>query len=574
MRIAFLTFEYPDVRPGGVGAYTVKCASAIAGAGHEAHIFTLSLPTGSGSAPRQGVYLHQVPDVAERMASGALAGPLAAAALGGGHAAYKLGTGILLCDALRAEHQADPFDLFEAAECEGLALPLLLRPIPNLPVVVQIHLGYAANAFGNSNPPGESDILAEALEFAGIVGADAVCAATASVVEVTRKLCPFDRAATIIPYPVDVAGTTPSLAPKGGPALFVGRLLRRKGCDVLAAAANIFLQAQPGATVRIAGSDSPAAGGESMLARMIAAVDPTVRDRFIYLGELSQAQVRREIEACSFQVVPSVVENFANTAVDAMALGRLVIYGGNTGLDEVVAEAGIRVWPLTAEHLAQKMQTAWSDHRLAQDYGRRGFERVREKFDATKITRQRLDFYESVITDHRRETSPPPRQWQALSAPQIRAVLEALVQQMTGTLGLPGPIPTPGRLLLAQMTALSRRLNRPPTIWLFGAGRYTQRLLAERYLWESAGFSIAGIVDDHRRFQESPDYLGITVKSAQQLCAAIERGEAVDAIILSTDALTEVLSRRAQCFRDLGIEVLDAREEKNEQGDAEGTEAG
>ncbi|MGA2233405.1 MAG: glycosyltransferase family 4 protein [Tepidisphaeraceae bacterium] len=558
MRIAFLTFEYPDVRPGGVGSYTLKCAAAIARAGHEPHIFTTTVPAAARNALPQGVFLHQVPDVAERLAAGALPPPLAAAALGCTQAAYKLGIGALLCDALRTEHQADRFDLVEAAECEALALPLLLRPIRNLPVVVQIHLGYAANAFGNSAAATDHDVLAEALELASIVGADAVCAATASVVEVTRKLCPFDRQATIISHPVDVSpDRTPTPAPSGGPALFVGRLLRRKGCDVLAAAANIFLRREPRATLRIAGSDSPvASGGPSMLAEMIAAGDAPLRDRFIYLGELSQAQVRREIEACSFQVVPSTVENFANTAVDAMAQGRLVIYGGNTGLDEVVGDAGLRVWPLTAENLAQKMQEAWTNPQLVQEYGQRGFNRVCTNFNEAKITQDRLTFYGKVISEHRRDPAPPPRQWQALNSLQIRSILEALVQQMSGTLGLPGAILTPGRLLTARLKELENRRQRPPKVWLFGAGRFTTRLLGERHLWESIGLPLAGIVDEHPRFQQNPTYLGLEVQTPAQLCAAIEHGQVVDAIILSTDTLHEVLRRRAECFRELGVEVL------------------
>jgi glycosyltransferase involved in cell wall biosynthesis len=557
MRIAFLTFEYPDVRPGGIGAYTLKCAAAIARAGHEAHLFTPTIPAAARESLPPGVIVHDVPDVSERLAAGTLAGPLAAAALNGSHAAYKLSIGALLCDALRAEHRINPFDLVEAAECEALALPLLMWPIGNLPVVVQIHLGSAANDLGNAVGSGERDDLAEALELASIVGADALCAATSSVVEVTRQLCPFAREATIIPYPVNVAaGGHPAPPPSEGSALFVGRLIRRKGCAVLAAAANIFLTRGPRATLRIAGSDSPVpSGGPSMLEQMFAAVDPAVRDRFIYLGELSQAQVRREIESCSFQVVPSVVENFANTAIDAMALSRCVIYGGNTGLDEVVGDAGIRVWPLTPELLAKAMQAAWNDPALAQDYGRRGFERVSTQFDAAKITRQRMEFYGRVISEHRREQSTP-RQWDALNATQIRAVLDALVRQMSGTLGLSGPSPTPGRRLTDRLVALQKKLGRPPHVWLFGAGRFTARLLGERHLWESLGLHLAGIVDEHPRFQQTPTYLGLSVQSPRQLCNDIERGQRVDAIILATDTLEEVFRERAECFRAFGVEVL------------------
>jgi glycosyltransferase involved in cell wall biosynthesis len=557
MRIAFLTFEFPDARPGGVGSYVLKCASALAAVGHEPHIFTLTVPASVLERLPAGVHLHEVDDVAQRVESGTLSGALGAAALNGTEAAYKLVVGALLCDALRTAHQVNPLDVVEAAECEGLALPLLLRPIPNLPVVVQIHLGYAANSFGNSVAPTDRNDLAEALELALIVGADAVCAATQSVVDVTRSLCLFERPVTIIPHPVEASSQVPGKSSeKGDAGLFIGRLHLRKGCDILAAAADMFLRRNPEATLRIAGSDTRLGrGGQSMLAQMLDRIDRSLRHRFIYLGELSQSEVRREVEACRFQVVPSIVENFANTAVDAMAAGRLVVYGGNTGLDEVVAEAGIRVWPLTPELLAEKMELAWNDSALVQDLGAKAAARVRDQFDPAVISWQRVEFFRQVISDHQsRQISD--RQWRALSGPQIRAVLDALVAQMSSTLDLQQDPPSPGQRLTTRLTGMADRLNRPPIVWLFGAGRFTLRLLGERHRWESLGLKLAGIIDEHPRFKQSPVYLGLNVISPDRLTEALDRGTIVDAIVLSTDTLVEVFRQRTECFAKRGIDVL------------------
>ena len=555
MRIAFLTFEFPDVRPGGVGSYVVKCAQALAAAGHEAHVFTTTL-TGDGKYRGEGFYLHEVADVAERVAGGRLPAALGAAALKGSQAAYKLAVGALLCDALRREHRAGKFDLVEAAECEALALPLLLRPVRDLPVVVQIHLGNAVNAFGNNVESERRDHLAEGLELATIVGADAVCAATQSVVDLTRKVCPFKREVTIIPHSAQMRKVEFTPAPRDGAVLFVGRLHRRKGADMLATAADIFLRRRAEATIRIAGADTRD-GDKSMLAEMISRVDPAVRNRIVYLGELSQAEVGREIQACRFQVVPSVVENFANTAVDAMAMGRLVIYAGNTGLDEVVGEAGMRVWPMDAEKLAEAMETAWDQPAFAEELGLAGFKRVETKFNVAAVTRQRVEFYEKVIRDHRaggrREDA---FQWDALTAAQTRAVLEAFAAQSCAMLELESGSASPGEMLLGRMRELEERLKREPVVWLFGAGRFATRLLGQRHVWESAGFSVAGIVDEHPRFQERPTYLGLSVLSVRQLCERIEQGGKVDAVILATDTLEEVFRRRAEGLKELGVEVM------------------
>jgi glycosyltransferase involved in cell wall biosynthesis len=537
-----------------VGSYTLKCAAALAAIGHEPHIFTLALPESARERIPSGVRVHEVADIAQRLHMGQLHPALAAAAMGTNSAAYKLLVGVLLCDALRQFHQHTPLQIVEAAEWESLALPLILHPLPNLPVVAQIHLGSAVNALGNEVAPTDRDALAEALESASIVGADALCAATQSVVDATRRVCRFEAEVCIIAHPV-VCENEPAAAPTlGGAALFVGRLQRRKGCDVLAVASDLFLRANPDASVRIAGSDTPTApGGGSMLRWMLERIDPAARDRFLYLGELSQAQVRREIEACRFQVIPSRIENFANTACDAMAVGKPVLYGGETGLDEVVGDAGVRVWPLAGESLARAMTSAWREPEQISELGQHGLQRVRTRFDPATVSRARVEFFERTISQPRRSDRLPADQ---------RAVLAALVDQIGAVAGVGPVVSTPGQRLAAQFAELADRLHRKPRVWLFGAGRFTQRLLAERYRWESAGFSLEGVLDEHPRFSQvgasqQESLLGLAVLHPQQLREAVVAGTAaVDAVVLSTDTLHDVFRERSQCLEQLGIAIL------------------
>jgi hypothetical protein len=198
------------------------------------------------------------------------------------------------------------------------------------------------------------------------------------------------------------------------------------------------------------------------------------------------------------------------------------------------------------------MENAWDNPAMAAEYGLRGYQRIRERFDPAKITRQRVEFFQKVAAEARDDS----RQWIALSNLQVRAVLQALVQQCNSTLGLQPESASPGEMLLARFRSLAEKLNRPPVVWLFGAGRFTARLLSQKHLWESAGFSVAGIVDEHPRFQQTPTYLGLNVLNPQQLCERINVNQKVDAIILSTDTLEEVFRQRAEPFPSLGVQVL------------------
>jgi len=557
MRIAFLTFEFPDVRPGGIGSYVCKCAASLAAAGHEAHLFTLTVPPHIKAGLPRNVFVHDVPDIAEQISSGTLPGPLGVTALNGELPIYKLAVAALLANALREAHSKSAFDIVEAPEYEALALPLMFRPLPGVPVVTQIHLCTRVNAFANDIPVGKTDQLADALELAGILAADAVCAATRSIVEVTKQLLPFRREVTIIPYPVE-ARVSGLPRPGDGPVLFVGRLQKRKGCEILASAATIFLKKHANARLHIAGGDTNTGPrGTSMQQEMIRRIDAHLRPRVTFLGELPQDQLAGEISGCRFQVIPSTVENFANTAIDAMAGCCPVVYAGGTGLDDVVGDAGLRAWPLTPENLAGQMEIAWTNPGLAGDLAARGLERIRNHFAIEQVTRQRIAFYQSVIAQ--KAAGDALRVFDRLgelTSMQVGCVLNALTTLLNATVGLPPTLATPGRHVKACLDELSGRLGRAPVVWLFGAGRYTLRLLAERFLWESQGLSIAGIIDEHPRFAGMTHYLGLRLRSLKAMHAALDGGEAVDALILSTDTLQEVFWERTGSLRDRGIATI------------------
>ncbi len=179
------------------------------------HVFTMPVPASFHESLPPGVFLHTVPDVAEKIASGSLPGPLGALRLNSELAAYKLAIGALLTTALRENHAEKGFDVVEAAEYEALALPLILKPIEGLPIITQIHLGTAVNSFANDIKVEPTHRLAEALELAAILGADAVYAATRSVVDVTRQVTPFERDVEIIPHPIEISARLTSTPRRG-----------------------------------------------------------------------------------------------------------------------------------------------------------------------------------------------------------------------------------------------------------------------------------------------------------------------------------------------------------------------
>jgi hypothetical protein len=92
-------------------------------------------------------------------------------------------------------------------------------------------------------------------------------------------------------------------------------------------------------------------------------------------------------------------------------------------------------------------------------------------------------------------------------------------------------------------------------ILLFGAGKYTARLLTERQTWERDGHRVMGIIDDDPRFAATPIYLGLPVRSLLDVEMEASNGKPMPAVVLSTDTFIDQLWERTARLRLLGVQV-------------------
>ena len=570
MRIALLTYDFPGARPSGIGAYSVYCASALATAGHDVHLFTLPVPAdalGNLQLPDH-LTVHQVGGLIDRLGS-MLTHPVAAAALANpGRTSCRFADAFLLCDALRAEHRRAPFDIVEAPEVDALALPLLLAPEPNLPVVIMLHACTALGRKYNALRPDPGVLLAEALEFSTLLLAPALVAPTRAVGRETRSVLPALRDdITIIPSPTPAfVANVATHSDATAPFLFVGRLELLKGVHLLAQAATIFLRANPNVQIHLIGPDTNTApsadssqnSGTSMRQYMLSQVPVDLHDRFVCLGPMPPLATRRAIAGCRALVAPSLLENFSTVAAEALAAGRPVIYSSHTGTAETVAGAGLAVDPLTPQTLAMAMEKLYRDPALQSQLSARAQERFRTHLSVDKAVRARIDFYQSVIT-----ARPVPRDPSALSqlpAEYLPVLLTALHHQ-TGRL-IPSEAsygPSPGRRLRDLVTSLQTKPAPRKRLYLYPAGQHTQRLLLERHVWADnpdCPIELVAILDDHA----SPDgtmtrnLCGVPILSRTFVEAHLDQ-HPIDLLVISSDSIEEILYAQTAHLRAQGIPV-------------------
>ena len=253
MRIALISHQWPGVRLGGIGVYTVNAARMFAAAGHEAaHLQGSAFPEEArAGALHANVVVHEVPDscCSARFRAISWASCMTAAVHAGGQAVYRLALAALPLrrSPPRPRPQAVRYPR-NRPEYEALGLPLLLSPIPNLLLVTHIHSGSAVVRLATGSEATGEQATDRVLEAAALLAADGLCAPTRQVIADTRKGCPIgDVQVLALPYfsAMEVPYTDPPLCRSTRRFFSSAASKRSKRAHLLPAALNQFLEQHP-----------------------------------------------------------------------------------------------------------------------------------------------------------------------------------------------------------------------------------------------------------------------------------------------------------------------------------------
>jgi len=224
-----------------------------------------------------------------------------------------------------------------------------------------------------------------------IRSADAVTAISRSTAEAVTRI--FDRPVTVVPYAAAVPAVTHAhratpLEVAGAPIrlLFVGRLVERKGVEVLVRALARLRHRHPAELV-IVGT-----GSREGSIRRTAALEG-VSEHVHMLGSVSAERLAQEYAECDMFVLPAVVDSRGDTEglgvvlLEAMAYERPVIASRAGGIVDIVTD-GVTGWlvdPGDAEVLAGKILSVASDPAEARRVAARGREEAARRFSWERI---------------------------------------------------------------------------------------------------------------------------------------------------------------------------------------------
>ncbi|WP_102109796.1 glycosyltransferase [Oceaniglobus roseus] len=170
--------------------------------------------------------------------------------------------------------------------------------------------------------------------------------------------------------------------------LFLSRLHRKKGLDVLAAAFARLARRRPGVDLVVIGPDG---GAEHDFRARIAAAG--LGRRVHLLGPVFGARKFQAMADCACFCLPSRQEGFSIAITEALACGAPVLISEGCHFPEVAAAGAGRVLPLSPEAFAAAMEAVLDDPAGAAALGAAGRQLVEQRYTWAITAAQMLEAY-------------------------------------------------------------------------------------------------------------------------------------------------------------------------------------
>ncbi len=289
-----------------------------------------------------------------------------------------------------------PFDVIEVADWGGLGFWGTANPFRRVPILIRSH-GYA-----NTSLPGwdwDGIRFQLALERFAIRHADFVLTASRERVAHYRSIFGIDAARiAALAYGIDTARFCGDQA---GPRrvdsddvsiLYLGRVERRKGCDVLFDALRMVHERCPPARATFVGP--VAADMKDELAAFLREAQGWVE----HVGPVPQDQARAYLGRSDLIVLPSRFETLPRVLIEALAAGVPQVASAANGISEIVEHGltGLIVDPVTPAALAEGILRLCSSAGLRALMSQRSRERAIARFGINSVMETQVRVYRAL----------------------------------------------------------------------------------------------------------------------------------------------------------------------------------
>ncbi len=182
---------------------------------------------------------------------------------------------------------------------------------------------------------------------------------------------------------------------RGKAVLYVGRLTRSKGVDLLIDAFAKVKKRVADASLVVVGS------GDSGYTRQLVARSALlgISESVVFTGRIPDEVLPHAYAASEMTVLPSYMEGFGLSVLESMASARPSIATRVGGVPEVMVdgETGLLIPPGDAERLAEAMTSLLKDPALAARMGAAGRARAKREFTVERMAEGTLAVYREVM---------------------------------------------------------------------------------------------------------------------------------------------------------------------------------
>jgi glycogen synthase len=363
MRVLMLTWEFPPRSVGGVAAHVDGLSQALALAGHDVVLFTLSHPgapadstVGAVRVLRARTDLPWLPD-----------DELVARVASANHHLVQLTTKL---DDWRP-------DVVHAHDWHVAWAADTLASLHDAKLVATFH-STERGQHGGRVPPGQPSTI-HAIE--SWLAHDAAEVLASSKFLVRELIGGFELPAErthLIPNGIDPTWWSTGEAPGGrAPLVFTwGRVQYEKGFQVLARAMRLL-------RARVPGIECIIGGRGSYLPELQSQIDLEGVSDLVHLpGFLPDDRLRDTVHRAGCVVIPSLYEPFGIVALEALAGGAPLVVARTGGLAELIDDtgAGLLFEPGNHAELASCIETVLSDPDLADEMRRHGAKLLADRY--------------------------------------------------------------------------------------------------------------------------------------------------------------------------------------------------
>jgi glycosyltransferase involved in cell wall biosynthesis len=380
MRVLFLTHSFPRHVGDVAGAFVLRLASALADQGVAVKVIAPATATARQQEVMEGVPVHRFRYAPRALETLAYEGNMATQVRESWSATLAL-VGLLGAElhAAMTELRREQYDVIHAHWWfpNGVAAAAAAR-WSGLPLVTTLH-GSDVRLGRTIKParPAMRQVLRRSAR---------VTAVSRWLAEEAQQVAGGELP-TIAPMPVATELFAPDRStPRGEALLFVGRLTRQKGVDLLLRA----LVSLPGSvSLDIIGD------GEERDSLVALAGSLGVGDRVRWHGALPAAALAAYYRRASSLVVPSTEEGLGLVAVEAQLCETPVIAFASGGVVDVIrdGETGILVRERTPDALARAVSVLLDSADRGDSLGRRGAMQARAAFAPDHVARRYAGIY-------------------------------------------------------------------------------------------------------------------------------------------------------------------------------------